>query len=67
MPAHLKKKVSFVTTNTVDKSSIQKLLSRPELARLLANQRLQKEEGALADEDSLAAMILLQAWIDENK
>jgi len=30
-------------------------------------QRLQKEEGALADEDSLAAMILLQAWIDENK
>ena len=30
-------------------------------------QRLQKEQGALAEEDSLAAMILLQAWIDESR
>ncbi len=30
-------------------------------------QRLQKEEGAIADEDSLAAMVMLQAWIDENR
>lgn len=30
-------------------------------------QRLQQEEGARADEDALAAMILLQAFFDENR
>ncbi|RMD52304.1 Holliday junction resolvase RuvX [Candidatus Parcubacteria bacterium] len=30
------------------------------------SQRLQKEEGAIADEDSLAAMIILQAFLDSN-
>ncbi len=45
LPAILKKKIIFITTNTVDPSSIQKLLSRPELARVLADQRLQKEES----------------------
>jgi putative Holliday junction resolvase len=31
------------------------------------SQRLQQEKGAMAKEDALAAMLILQAWIDEQR
>lgn len=49
LPLSLKEKIVFITTNLVDKSSIPKLLNRPELSQLLADQRLQKEESFLAE------------------
>jgi protein pelota len=45
LPEELKKMSIFVSTPDVAKSSVNKLLTRPELHNLLANQRLQKEQS----------------------
>lgn len=41
----LKKKTIFISSNDVSRSSVIKLLARPELNTLLLNQRLQKEQN----------------------
>ncbi|MFP4523007.1 MAG: hypothetical protein ACOCQQ_00035 [Candidatus Nanoarchaeia archaeon] len=43
----LKKKVLFVTSGDVSRSAINSLLSRPELANVLADQRVQQEQKLL--------------------
>ena len=44
----LKKKTLFVTSGDVSKSAINSLLRRPELAKVLADQRLQQEQAILS-------------------
>ncbi|MCF7798700.1 hypothetical protein K9M74_02250 [Candidatus Woesearchaeota archaeon] len=56
----LKKQAIFISTPEVSFASVNRLLTRPELHQLLANQRLQKEESLVGeilkklDEDLLA-------------
>ncbi len=48
LPATLKRISTFISTPEVAKSSVRKLLMRPELHQLFANQRLQKEQAFVA-------------------
>ena len=45
LPDKLKSKTIFLETSEIAKSTVHKLLSRPEVHSLLANQRLQNEES----------------------